>query len=118
MRGLKSLLLAEQKRLEEIIKSTKNQLINRPEGTLRISKSKNYLQYYHCTEKNKLGKYIAKGNEELIHALAQKTYDEKILQLVEKRILQINRKRLILTYETEKNVLNTEKITQMVERYL
>lgn len=99
MRGLKSLLLAEQKRLEEIIKSTKNQLINRPEGTLRISKSKNYLQYYHCTEKNKLGKYIAKGNEELIQALAQKTYDEKILQLAEKRILQINR--ILKDYEDD-----------------
>lgn len=52
---------------------------------MRLSKSNEYIQYYHCTEENKSGKYIAKGNDELIQALAQKSYDERLLQLAEKR---------------------------------
>ena len=90
MKGLKKLLLAERKRLENIVKIEQIQLKNKPEGTLRLSKRKKVIQYYHCTEKNKLGKYIAKENEEMIRALAQKSYDEKILQLAEKRLRQIN----------------------------
>lgn len=80
MRGLKNLLVKEQLRLEEIIKNTKLQLSNAPEGRLRLSKSRNYFQYYHCVDKNKRGVYIAKGNEELVQKLAQKTYNEKVLR--------------------------------------
>lgn len=84
MRGLKNLLLEERKRLESIIKVVQVQLKTMPEGSLRLSESKEYIQYYHCTEGHKLGKYIVKGNDELIQALAQKSYDEKLLQLAEK----------------------------------
>ena len=84
MRGLKNLLLEERKRLEKIIKVVQVQLKTMPEGSLRLSKSKEYIQYYHCTEENKIGKYIVNGNDELIQALAQKSYDEKLLQLAEK----------------------------------
>ena len=79
MRGLKKLLLEERKRLEGIIKIKQSELNNKPEGTLRLSKRKGNIQYYHCTDENKLGKYIVKGNEELIKSLAQKSYDEKLL---------------------------------------
>lgn len=50
MKGIKELLFEEQKRLEKIIKKTKNQLKDAPEGTLRMSKSHNMLQYYRCTD--------------------------------------------------------------------
>jgi len=99
LRGLKQLLLAERKRLEDIVKITQFQLKNKPDGTLRLSKSKENIQYYHCTDENKLGKYIAKGNEELIKALAQKSYDEKLLQLAEKRRKQIDR--ILIDYEDD-----------------
>lgn len=99
MRGLKQLLLAERKRLEDIVKITQSQLKNKPYGTLRLSKSKRNIQYYHCTDENKLGKYIAKGNEELVKALAQKSYDEKLLQLAEKRRKQIDR--ILIDYEDD-----------------
>lgn len=99
LRGLKQLLLAERKRLEDIVKMTQSQLINKPDGTLRLSKSKEYIQYYHCTDENKLGKYIAKENEELIKALAQKSYDEKLLRLAEKRRKQIDR--ILVDYEDD-----------------
>lgn len=75
-RGLKDLLMAEKARLKESISISKISLKDAPNGTLRLSQSNNYLQFYHCTEENKLGKYITKGNDELIRKLAQKSYDE------------------------------------------
>lgn len=91
MKGLKNMLLSEQKRLEKIAHEVKKQLEDTPEGTLRLSKSKNYCQYYHCTEEKKRGTYIEKRNEELVRKLAQKSYDQKVLNLVEKRLSQINK---------------------------
>ena len=85
MNELKNLLIKEKVRLEEIISMTKMRLNNVPKGTLRISQSNSYRQFYHCTDENKLGKYIAKGNEDLVQQLAQKSYDEKVLKLAEKR---------------------------------
>ena len=87
--------MAEKARLEESISISKISLKDAPNGTLRLSQSNNYLQFYHCTEENKLGKYITKGNDELIRKLAQKSYDE-----------------------TEQSILNAGKIEQMVNRYL
>ena len=97
LRGLKDLLMAEKARLEESISISKISLKDAPNGTLRLSQSNNYLQFYHCTEENKLGKYITKGNDELIRKLAQKSYDEKLLRVAEKRLNQI--KRILKDYE-------------------
>ena len=47
---------------EEIVNKASRHLKDAPEGTLRLSQSNNYLQFYHCTEENKQGKYIIKGN--------------------------------------------------------
>jgi len=120
LRGLKNLLLEERKRLEKIIKVVQVQLKTMPEGSLRLSKSKEYIQYYHCTEENKLGKYIVKGNDELIQTLAQKSYDEKLLQLAEKRLKQIDR--LLKDYEDDeieeifkKEHIERQRLIQPVE---
>ncbi len=91
MYKLKELLFAEQKRLEKIIKITKEKLKNAPPGTLRLSRSHNKLQYYRCTNERKAGIYINKDNIELARQLAQKSYDEKVLRLAEKRLLQIQK---------------------------
>ena len=121
MQGLKNVLLAERKRLENIVKMMQAQLQNKPEGTLRLSKRKEYIQYYHCTEENKSGKYIAKGNEELIRVLAQKTYDEKIMRLAEKRLKQIDS--ILVDYEDDeieeiykKEHLGRQRYIQAVEQ--
>lgn len=106
MKGLKDLLLAEQFRLERIIKDAKMRLAQAPEGRLRLSRTQKYLQYYQCTEQNKRGIYIAKNNQELAQKLAQKSYDEKLLQLAEKRYSQI--KKLAENYEDDE----LEKIYQ------
>lgn len=93
MKGLKEALLAEQNRLEEIIRITRKQLEGVPEGTLRLSiSSQNHPQYYHCTNENKRnGTYIAKENKVLIQQLAQKSYDEKVLKCAERRLSQIKK---------------------------
>lgn len=120
MRGLKNLLSEERKRLEKILKVVQVQLKTMPEGSLRLSKSKDYIQYYHCTEENKLGKYIVKGNDELIQSLAQKSYDEKLLQLAEKRLKQIER--ILKDYEDDeieeifkKEHIERQRLIQVVE---
>ena len=100
LKGLKELLEAELVRLEEIITIAKMHMNNAPEGTLRLSQSNKYLQFYHCTDENKLGKYITKGNDELVQKLAQKSYDERILRLAEKRLNQI--KKLSKDYDDDK----------------
>ncbi len=91
MIGLRDLLQEEQLRLEKIIKQVKNRLNLAPEGSLRLSKSHNNIQYYCCKEENKSGDYISKNNFDLARKLAQKSYDKKVLELAEKRLSQIRR---------------------------
>ena len=63
-----------------------------PEGTLRLSNSNGYIQFYLCNEESKKhGNYIKKSDSELIRLLAQKSYVQKIQQLAEKRLSQIKR---------------------------
>ncbi len=101
MNGLKEMLLEEKARLEQIKQKTEERLKNVPEGTLRISKSSNHIQYYHCKEDilQKNGKYLHKSEEELVQRLAQKAYDEKIMRLVKRRLHQMKQ----LTEEYQDN---------------
>ena len=91
MNGLRDLLLKEQLRLENIISKVKDRLKMAPEGSLRLSKSNNHIQYYWCKEENKTGYYISKNNIEVARKLAQKSYDKKVLELAEKRLSQIRK---------------------------
>lgn len=92
MTGLRERLLQEQSRLEKIVSKLSEQLRNVPPGTLRISSSKKWVQYYHYIPgERKRGKYIAQNNKELIHKLAQKSYDEKMYKFAQKRLSQIKR---------------------------
>lgn len=91
MKGLRKLLLTEQVRLEVIKKKLEAELSGAPEGTLRITKSNGYSQYYHHLDDSikSNGKYLPKTEEKLIKGLAQKSYDKKLLRLVERRLNQI-----------------------------
>lgn len=91
MKGLRNLLLQEQVRLEKIVEETKTRLDHVPKGRLRLSKSHNHVQYYCCTEEKKSGDYIPKEKLELAEKLAQKSYDEKVLQLANARLAQIKK---------------------------
>ena len=92
MVGLKEMLLLEQDRLERILQKTTERLQDAPQGTLHLSSSSKWVQYYHRMpgEKGK-GKYIPGSDKELIRRLAQKSYDEKISKLAAKRLAQIRR---------------------------
>lgn len=96
MKGLRNLLLAEQQKLENIMKEVKARLETAPEGSLRLSKSHNSVQYYCCKEGKRSGDYISKTNQAFARQLAQKSYDEKVLRMAEKRSAQI--KRLLKDY--------------------
>lgn len=75
------MLLAEQFKLEQIIQMLKIRLNNAPEGSLRLSKSQNYTQYYHSTKKNKKSIYIAKSNKDLIQKLTEDYEDDEIAKV-------------------------------------
>ena len=93
MQELRKKIILEQERLKRIEEKVIDELENAPEGALRISKSNNRIQYYHfikgCNQKN--GKYMNKSDGELIYKLAQKSYNEKVLLLVKRRLKQINK---------------------------
>ena len=93
MQGLREKLMEEQARLELIKQRTAVQLVNAPEGTLRISKSNNCIQYYHCKKDDiyENGKYLHSSENKLIRELAQKAYNEKVLRLAERRLHQMEK---------------------------
>ena len=89
-----------------------SRLKDAPKGTLRMSKSHNKQQYYWCTEKKKAGIYINKNNIEMARKLAQKTYDEKVLRLAEKRLSQIQK----ITKDYEENEIEEIYYSERMER--
>ncbi|MCI5901914.1 MAG: hypothetical protein MRZ74_05265 [Blautia sp.] len=90
MRGLKHMLLQEQKHLEDIVYKAKTGLSAAPEGHLRISKDKNKIRYYHCKEDSN-GIYIPKSDKKLPQKLAQKTYNLSVIKKAEARLKQIKK---------------------------
>ena len=112
MRDLRGLLLEEQYRLERIIREINERLKDAPIGTLRMSWSHNTLQYYRCTKEKKSGIYINKNNIEMARKLAQKTYDEKVLKLAEKRVSQMKK----ITKDYKENEIEEIYINERVER--
>lgn len=92
METLKEMLLKEQERMERILEKAKSRLQDAPQGTLRLSSSRKTVQYYRCfAGKEKNGTYISKNQMELIRSLAQKSYDERIVRLTEKRLAQFRK---------------------------
>lgn len=93
MIGLKKYLIEEEARLKMIKQVVDERLVGVPEGNLRVTSSGKYVQYMHCKEKDgkyqKQGDYLKKSDMPLIKKLAQKTYDQKIKRLVDKRLRQI-----------------------------
>ena len=66
---------------------TSKKLSSAPEGALRISHTKEKVQYYHRGSKSeKRGSYISKNKTELIIGLAQKSYDNKLLKILQQEI--------------------------------
>lgn len=67
--------------LERVIEKITREMPDFPEGNLRIQKKRGIPQYFHVTDKeNTHGSFIKAEKRELVFALAQKTYYEKLLK--------------------------------------
>ncbi len=103
MQGLKELLTNEENRLNNIKKIVDDRLKDAPSGTVRVTTANNKVQYIHCVEdSNEAGyklSYIKKNDQALAYRLAQKSYDQKIQKLVDRRLKQLDK----LTKEYEDN---------------
>ena len=98
-RQVNELLQERKTMLESLIRQKELSLMNGPEGSLRVSRhTKNEYQYYlRMGKEAPNGMYIPKKKMELIRALAQKGYDQKILRLAQNELKGINS--LLHTYE-------------------
>lgn len=88
MFGLRNKLIQEKRYLENLISKASVKGTDFPEGYLRISKSRGRPRFYHCVE-DRLGTYIPKENLQLPRQLAQKAYQEAIIQKASVRLKQI-----------------------------
>lgn len=91
MKKLKELLVTEEKRLRSIKQIVDARLTTVPEGTLGIMKSNNHIQFAQFQGTGEKRRYIKKDNQELAYKLAQKSYDQKIQKLVDRRLKQIKK---------------------------
>ena len=67
-----------------------------PEGKIRILQSGKRVQYFHIIEPNdSKGTYIPATKTKLIHALAQKSYDKKLLAYIDNELKQFKKLKLI-----------------------
>ena len=77
--------------LSEIKKKLQNQLADVPEGTLHVHKFEGgkYFQYYVYLDGQE--RYLSTRDYKTMQALAQKTYNEKVLAIIESRLRSARR---------------------------
>ena len=82
-----------QQKLEErlqLLKQTQKEVEKEtrrlPEGSLRISQKEKHIEYYATSEADNPGTYIPKDKMKLAAQLAQRTYNLRIIKLLEKEI--------------------------------
>lgn len=94
MSQINDLLEARVKQLLQLKKKKEKALSNCPEGFLRISHHGNRTQYYRRNDpKDFNGVYIPQKNIHIARKLAQKDYDQKVIQAVEKELKAIEKYR-------------------------
>ena len=72
-------LLIKKDSLEKALQTAKKVLDHAPEGSLRISRKKTRIQFYHVTDpKDTCGRYIRKEQVELVKRLAAKSYAARL----------------------------------------
>ena len=85
MFGLKEMMLQEKKYLESLINKADKDQREVPEGRLRLSVDDGKVKYYHCID-DRNGTYISKSNFNLARQLAQKAYDNTVMDKARKRL--------------------------------
>lgn len=101
MTGLKKMLLQEQERLENHSLQNEKAVGKRtPGGRCDCQDVRKWIQYLHCMPGcGGKGEYIPKSECDRVRSLAQKSYDEKVVRLAEKRLSQI--KKIVRDYDEE-----------------
>ena len=88
---LRQELATRREYLDELIQAKVSEIDKAPEGMLRVSSHRNKCQYYHRrTSKEKNGVYIRKDQQPLASALAQKNYNQLLVEAAqeEKQLIQ------------------------------
>ena len=100
-------LIARRERLENAIKYTKKELKNRPEGHIRVCRRGKAVFYYLREDPgDKKGKYVPRGKEKMVQALATKDYLEKFERSTEKELLLLDRYIRLLEAGTAEDVFS------------
>lgn len=88
--SMKEHFMERIKELQQIRRSLNRKNGDRPKGRLRITHKRGKPMYYH-EWKNGKSKYIRKGDIELARQLAQKIYEEKVLNAVKQEMMAIEK---------------------------
>ena len=95
MQDIFNKLLARKDHLQKLITQTEKQLINIPEGNLRIvsnhSVSKKPRYYLRTNPANPTGTYIKEKDKDIIYKLAQKDYNQRLLESAHNELTAINK---------------------------
>ena len=75
--------------LSALVEKTEAALKESPSGTLKIRSRKNGVSYYNVTDKSEI--YLPQKNIALIHGLAQKAYDKKVLRAAKAELLALKK---------------------------
>ncbi len=91
--------------LNMLKKETEKNLKAAPEGTLRISSSSGHTQYYHrLNPSDRRGTYLPVSKIKLVRQLAQKGYEEKVLEAVLQEIEAITSYQTLLPEISADNI--------------
>ena len=105
MDKIRDLLRTRQEYLLQLLKETKDALLEVPDGGLRVSVNQGKKQYYWRTETtSENGVYIPKENHALAVALAQKDYDMKLERAIEKELKAIRKYLAILENQVPEDI--------------
>lgn len=100
-----------EKRKEELNKAAlivEERIGKAPEGKLRISKSKGYVRFYNITTKgSKNGKYINSKATDLAGRLAQKEYDNEVIEKISKELYCLDLYENVVKKGTFENVYDS-----------
>ena len=88
-KGLYGVMQERLRFLSALIEKTEASIKAAPDGTLKIRLRKNGISYYSVVNKNEI--YLSKNDAELIHSLAQKAYDKKILRAAKAELLALKK---------------------------
>jgi len=92
MEQIKKILEEREAYLVKLKEEKKKSLQNVPEGSLRICSSNGKVQYYKRTDpKDFNGVYIREKDIALAKKLAQKDYDKRVLQSIDKELVAIKK---------------------------